>query len=119
MKLAILLLLAPDLIEARAFYERVLGFGVHSATEDLLVLEHEGVALHVYRCEAPAPVTRHGRDAGTTAVFAVASIGDAMTVLRRKGVEFLHDAPASNAFGRYAAFKAPGGNVHEIFEARR
>ena len=81
-------------------------------------IEYDWMIARVQRCEAPAPVTRHGRDAGTTAVFAVASIGDAMTVLRRKGVEFLHDAPASNAFGRYAAFKAPGGNVHEIFETR-
>ena len=115
-KLAILMVLTPDLIEAQAFYEGVLGFSVHKASEDLLVLDHQGVALHVYRCEAPAPVLRHGRDAATTAVFAVASIEDAMTVLTQKGVKFLHNAPASNAFGRYAAFKAPGGNIHEIFE---
>ncbi|WP_293677047.1 VOC family protein [uncultured Phenylobacterium sp.] len=116
MKLATLMVLTPDLTEARRFYETILGFEVVSESADLLVLDHEGAAFHVFRCEADAPVVRHGRDAATVAVFAVASIDDAMASLRAKGVEFLHRTPGANRFGRYAAFKAPGGNVHEIFE---
>jgi glyoxylase I family protein len=115
-KLATLMVLTPDLEEARRFYEGVLGFAVASESRDLLVLDHAGVAFHVFRCEAPAPQARHGRDAATVAVFEVASIDDAMSDLRSKGVEFLHQSPAANRFGRYAAFKAPGGNVHEIME---
>lgn len=118
MKLAVLMVLAPDLAEARRFYEDVLEFRLISASEDLLVLDHDGVAFRVYRCEAPAPAIRHGCDAATTAVFAVESIDTAMADLRAKGVRFLHETPASNPFGRYAAFEAPGGNVHEIFQAR-
>jgi catechol 2,3-dioxygenase-like lactoylglutathione lyase family enzyme len=116
MKLATLMVLTPDLPEARRFYETILGFGVASQTADLLVLDHEGAAFHVYRCEAAAPPTRHGRDGASVFVFAVASIEDAMADLRAKGVEFLHTTPAANRFGRYAAFRGPGGNIHEIFQ---
>jgi catechol 2,3-dioxygenase-like lactoylglutathione lyase family enzyme len=116
MKLATLMVLTPDLAEARRFYETSLGFGVVSESADLLVLEHDGAAFHVFRCESPAPTSRHGRDAASVLVFAVDSIEDAMADLRAKGVEFLHRTPAANRFGRYAAFKAPGGNIHEIFQ---
>ena len=117
MKLATLMVLTPDLAEARRFYETILGFGVVSQNADLLVLDHEGAAFHVFRCEAPAPASRHGQDAASVLVFAVASIEEAMADLQAKGVEFLHRTPAASRFGRYAAFKAPGGNIHEIFEA--
>jgi catechol 2,3-dioxygenase-like lactoylglutathione lyase family enzyme len=110
------MVLTPDLDEARRFYAGALGFVVISHSEDLLVLDHAGAAFHVFRCEAPAAPSRHGHDAATVAVFAVARIDETMRELRAKGVEFLHAEPAANRFGRYAAFKAPGGNVHEIFE---
>jgi catechol 2,3-dioxygenase-like lactoylglutathione lyase family enzyme len=116
MQLTTLMVLTPDLDEARRFYEGALGFSVVSQSADLLVLDHAGVAFHVFRCESPAPSSRHGRDAVTVAVFAVARIEEAMTEMRARGVRFLHAQPAANRFGRYAAFKAPGGNVHEIFE---
>ena len=117
MKLATFMVLTPDLAEARRFYETVLGFRVVSESADGLVLDHDGAAFHVFRCENAAPVTRHGRDAASVLVFAVASIDDAMADLRARGVEFLHQTPATNRFGRYAAFMAPGGNVHEIFQS--
>jgi catechol 2,3-dioxygenase-like lactoylglutathione lyase family enzyme len=116
MRLATLMVLTPDLDEARRFYEGALGFSVVSQSEDLLVLDHADAALQVFRCESPAPPSRHGRDAATVAVFAVTRIDEAMREMRGRGVEFLHAQPAVNRFGRYAAFKAPGGNVHEIFE---
>ena len=116
MQLTMLMVLTPDLDEARRFYEGALGFAVASQSEDLLVLDHAGAAFHVFRCEAPAQPSRHGRAAATVAVFAVAGIEAAMDEMRARGVEFLHARPAANRFGRYAAFKAPGGNIHEIFE---
>ena len=116
MRLATLMVLTPDLDEARRFYEGALGFAVVSQSEDLLVLDHTGAAFHVFRCEHSAPPVRHGRDAATVAVFAVAQIDEAIRELQARGVDFLHAEPAANRFGRYAAFKAPGGNVHEIFE---
>ncbi|WP_252097536.1 VOC family protein [Pseudoalteromonas sp. NBT06-2] len=38
--------------------------------------------------------------------------------LKRKGVEFVHQAPNENQWGRYTAFKDPSGIVHEIFESK-
>ena len=119
MKLATLMVLTPDLDEARRFYADILGFGVRSQDSRLLVLEHDGAAFHVFKCEAPAPPARHGESAASVFVFAVDDIDRAMAELAAKGVRFIHGQPASNAFGRYAAFRAPGGLTHEIFEAAR
>jgi hypothetical protein len=43
-----------------------------------------------------------------------------MAELKAKGVVFIHQRPAVNVLSgaRYAAFRAPGGNVHEIMERR-
>ncbi|MBS0409338.1 MAG: VOC family protein [Proteobacteria bacterium] len=117
MKLATLMVLVPDLDEAEQFYVDALGFRRLSRDETLLRLDHEGAPLHVFRCEAPAPPARHGRTAASVFVFGVDDLDGAMVDLRAKGVRFIHDRPATSAFGRYAAFHAPGGNVHEIFEA--
>jgi hypothetical protein len=50
----------------------------------------------------------------------VDSIEPEMRRMRAAGVVFLHAKPAQNALGgaRYAAFRGPGGNVHEIIERR-
>lgn len=116
MRLATLMILTPDIVEARRFYGEVLGFAVVSQTDDFLELAHQGAALHVFKCAEPAPPTEHGATAASVFVFEVGDIDAAMADLRAKGVVFLHDAPAANAFGRYAAFQAPGGLIHEIFQ---
>jgi hypothetical protein len=48
----------------------------------------------------------------------VPSVDLAMRRMKADGVVFLHQTPAVNAHCgfRYAAFRAPGGNVHEIME---
>lgn len=117
MKLATLMVLAPDLDEAERFYVDALGFRRVSRDETLLRLEHEGAPLHVFRCDDPALPAHHGRTAASVFVFGVDDIEASMADLRARGVRFVHSHPARNAFGRYAAFHAPGGNVHEIFEA--
>jgi len=114
--LATMMVLTPDLDEARRFYCGTLGFGLRGASESQLVLEHAGAAFHVFRCEEAAPPSRHGARAASIFVFGVADIEAAMADLRAKGVNFIHERPAGNAHGLYAAFHAPGGNVHEIFE---
>ena len=116
MQLATLMVLTPDLDDAQRFYRDILGFSVISRDDDMLVLDHGGIAFHVFRCEQTAPDRLHGQVAGTIAVFGVSSIEEAMARLRAQGVIFLHEMPATTRFGRYAAFKAPGGNVHELFE---
>lgn len=119
MKLRTLMVLTPDLDEARWFYGDALGFAVLGQDDTLLRLEHDGAAFHVFKCSADAAPGRHGETAASVFVFAVDDIDQAMADLRARGVRFIHDHPARNPFGRYAAFHAPGGNVHEIFEAVR
>lgn len=116
MRLAMMMLLLPDLAEARRFYESLLGFMVLEAGPDRLILQHEGAAFHLYRCEEPALAAGHGRAAASVFVFGVRDIDTAMADMKAKGVEFIHPRPAVNASGRYAAFRAPGGLMHEIFE---
>ena len=117
MKLAMLMLLTPDLDEARRFYGEVLGFRIASGDDRRLSLEHDGAAFEIFRCERAAPPADHGAAAASLFVFGVDDIDTAMAELRAKGVRFIHPLPASNAMGRYAAFHAPGGNIHELFEA--
>ncbi|MGH6958542.1 MAG: VOC family protein [Caulobacteraceae bacterium] len=119
MKLGLVMVLTPDLHEARTFYGDLLELPLKAEGQRELVFDMGGQALHVFRCEAPAPASaRHGATAATVVVFEVASIEDRMRELRRRGVEFLHETPARNDLGGflYAAFRAPGGNVHELIE---
>lgn len=116
MRLAMLMIVAPDLAAARAFYGDTLGFVLKSETPSRLVFAHDGADLVIFRGQAPAPQTRHGETASTTFVFAVPSLDAAMTALKARGIAFLHDVPAQGEFGRYAAFTDPFGNVLELME---
>jgi predicted enzyme related to lactoylglutathione lyase len=115
-KLAMLVVFAPDLAGAKAFYGGVLGFALKSETPQRLVFAHEGVDLVIFKGNANAVPYRHGEDAHTVFVFAVPSLDVAMTALKQQGVSFLHDRPNQNEFGRYAAFRDPFGNVLELSE---
>jgi len=114
MKLAFLMIVAPDLARAKDFYRDVLGFALKSETRQRLVFA--GPDLVIFKGARPAPNSEHGADASTTFVFTVANLDAAIADLKAKGVMFLHDAPAANEFGRYAAFKDPFGNVLELLE---
>jgi catechol 2,3-dioxygenase-like lactoylglutathione lyase family enzyme len=119
MKLAMLMLLTPDLDEARRFYGEVLGFRIASGDDRRLSLQHDGAAFEIFRCERAAPPADHGDAAASVFVFGVEDIDAAIAELTAKGVRFIHQRPAQTALGRYAAFHAPGGNIHELFEAAR
>jgi catechol 2,3-dioxygenase-like lactoylglutathione lyase family enzyme len=110
------MVLVPDLDEAQRFYGEVLGFELRSGTDTMLEFDQAGAPFLVFRCEASAPKACHGETAASVFVFQVADIVTSMAELRAKGVAFLHQAPACNGLGRYAAFHAPGGLVHEIFQ---
>ena len=121
MKLGAMMVLTPDLDEARSFYRDVLGLSLKDETPNQLVFDLAGTEFHVFSCADAAPAAyRHGASAATVCVFEVTSIEAEMRRLRAAGVVFLHAQPAQNAHGgtRYAAFQAPGGNVHEIMERR-
>jgi len=116
LKLAFLMIIAPDLARARDFYGTTLGFPLKSETDARLVFDHAGVDLVIFKGTRDAPPTEHGASASTTFVFEVPDLAAAMTELKSKGVRFLHAAPATNEWGRYAAFMDLFGNVLELFE---
>src|SRR5688500_15314886 len=116
MELAKLMIFVPDLAEAKRFYGGVLGFALREEDGDRLVFAHGACDLLAFRCDRPAPVGDYSREARSVFVFGVASVDDSMRELRARGVRFLHERPAENALGRYAAFVDPFGIVHEIFQ---
>jgi predicted enzyme related to lactoylglutathione lyase len=114
LKLAFLMIVAPDLARAKDFYGTTLGLSLKSETAQRLVFT--GPDLIIFKGTKNAPPTEHGASASTTFVFDVPDLAAAMTDLKAKGVGFLHDEPARNEWGRYAAFLDPFGNVLELFE---
>ena len=121
LKFGFTMVLTPDLEEAQRFYSDVLGLELKDQTKRQLVYDLGGAEFHVFQCAHSAPAQEHGDSAATVCVFEVPSIDVAMRELKARGVIFLHEKPAENAHCgfRYAAFQAPGGNVHEIMERRR
>lgn len=120
MKLGMIMILAPDLVEAETFYRDVLGLVLTGRGADHLAFEMDGGELRVFRCAEAAEAHEHAVSAATICVFEVASIQAGMSRMKELGVAFIHQTPARNIDGgfSYAAFHAPGGNVHEIMERR-
>jgi predicted enzyme related to lactoylglutathione lyase len=116
MKLAMLMIVAPDLARAEEFYGRALGFVLKSREPRHLVFAHADADLVIFQGAANAVPAPHGEAASTTFVFAVPALDDAIVALKAKGVAFLHAVPATGEFGRYAAFRDPFGNVLELLE---
>lgn len=46
----------------------------------------------------------------------MSGLDEKINALKSKGVEFIHEVPNENRWGRYAAFKDPSGIVHELME---
>lgn len=120
MKLGPALVMTPDLEAALAFYRDILGLALRERFESQLVFDLGGRALHVFACARPASEAEHGADAASVISFEVEAIEDAMAALAARGVMFLHAQPVWNAQAglAYAAFRAPGGVVHELVERR-
>jgi glyoxylase I family protein len=119
MKLGKLMIFVTDLDVAKHFYCDVLGFHLKSEDERSLEFEHGDCDLIAFKCRQNGAIDNYSEVARSVFVFQVASIDEAFTDLRAKGVQLLHAEPAANKFGRYAAFSDPFGNVHEIFEPRK
>jgi len=115
------MVLTPDIEEAQRFYGDVLGLELKDQTQSQLIFDLGGSEFQVFRCSDAAAAHKHADSAATVCVFEAPSIDIAMRDLRAKGVVFLHETPAENTHCglRYAAFLAPGGNVHEIMERLR
>jgi catechol 2,3-dioxygenase-like lactoylglutathione lyase family enzyme len=118
MQLGMLMIFVSDLVEAKRFYCDVLGFGVKAENETRLEFVHEPCAFVAFKCEKDATVENYAQEARSVFVFEVQSIDEAFGALKKKGVRFLHEEPTQNDLGRYAAFRDPFGNVHEIYEPK-
>jgi glyoxylase I family protein len=118
MKLGMLMIFVSDIAEAKHFYHDILGFSVKTESPSRLELVHDGCDFIAFKCDKNAPVENYSRVARSVFVFEVESIDEALADLRGKGVSFLHEAPAENELGRYAAFVDPFGNVHEIYKPK-
>lgn len=121
MKIGPALVMTPDLDAALDFYGDILGLTLSRRSPDQLVFEDDGKTLHIFRSGRSASESRHGDDAASVITFEVESLEDEIARLRARGVTFLHEKPASNEFAglTYAAFVAPGGNIHELVERTR
>lgn len=110
--------MTPELAAARLFYEETLNLRLQTVQPDQLVFELGNGELHVFRCERPAPPAAHAVDAGTVVTFQVECLDTEMSRLKAAGVRFLHSQPNQNVAAQlmYAAFEAPGGNVHELVQ---
>ena len=116
LKLAFLMIIAPDLARAKDFYGTTLGFPLKSETDNRLVFASADADLVIFRGSADAPQGEHGATASTTIVFEARDLQATITDFKRKGVRFLHETPASNEWGRYGAFFDPFGNVLELLQ---
>jgi glyoxylase I family protein len=118
MKLGKIMIFVADLTEAKYFYRDILGFPLKSETENYLEFVHEGVDFIAFKCEKDSIIEDYSNIARSVFVFEIESVEKSMSQLIEKGVRFLHQTPAENDFSRYAAFRDPFGNVHEIFEQK-
>ena len=118
MRLGPAVVVTPDIDEAMIFYRDKLGLTLGAAHPDHLIFEASPTRLHVFAGAGAEATYRHGEDAATVLTFEVGDIAREMHELSARGVAFLHAAPVINAKAglRYAAFKAPGGLVHELVE---
>ncbi len=112
------MIFVSDLAEAKRFYCDVLDFPLKSESGNRLEFTHEGVDFIAFKCENDSIMEDYSNIARSVFVFEVESVEEKMSALIEKGVKFLHQTPAENDFSRYAAFRDPFGNVHEIFERK-
>lgn len=111
-----LLLFAPDLVEAERFYREVLELRLLETTDQRISFDCAGFRIDIFKCRKSRTSENHSHEAGAAMAFVVPRIEAAMATLLERGVRLLHQVPAVNATGRYAAFCDPFGIVHELFE---
>jgi len=113
-----MMIFVPNLEEAKRFYCDILSFPLKAENENHLEFAHSGCSFIAFKCDRSGTAEDYSQVARSVFVFEVASIDQAMVELRAKGVRFLHEEPAENELCRYAAFKDPFGNVHEISQSK-
>ncbi|MBE8166810.1 MAG: VOC family protein [Shewanella sp.] len=110
------LFVVKNLQESKLFYLNVLGLKFVSESERCIKFLAGTHEVLIFQGTLPAIEYEHGFNSSSTLVFTVDDLDSKIFELKQKDVNFIHDSPNRNDWGRYAAFKDPSGIVHEIFE---
>ncbi len=110
------MLVVSNLKIAKQFYVKVLGLNLCSEHSDRIHLNVGGYEIVIFQGDGPAIESKHGSDANSTLIFTTKNLDEKIEKLKLKGVQFLHDIPNTDEWGRYCAFKDPSGITHELFE---
>lgn len=109
-----------NLEKAIQFYTEVLGFKLskkHYHPPVAVDLVHGGIRLVLHRARFINNVyPPNGR---TQVAIQVQNIEEELAGLKKRGVELIHRKPLDFPLGKYAAFKDPFGNIHELVELKK
>ncbi|TFE02218.1 VOC family protein [Jeotgalibacillus salarius] len=119
MKLHMLTIFVTDFEIAKTYYSDLLSWSFIKEDNYHLEMRTEGTKVHFYLANRNTSPGDYSREARTVFVFETDNIEREMKILQSKGVQFLHVVPNENDFSRYAAFKDPFGNVHELCELKK
>ena len=110
------LLMVQNLQESKLFYINLLGLSLASESDQCVKMKAGKHDVFMFQGTLPAIDYQHGYNSSSTLVFTVKNLDEKINELKNQGVEFIHDSPNQNDWGRYSAFKDPSGIVHEVFE---
>jgi predicted enzyme related to lactoylglutathione lyase len=112
------LLVVHDLEISKKFYIDTLGLTFISEHENCVQLKIGDHEVVIFEGDSKGVNYRHGYESNSTLVLIINNLDEKIDLLKKQGVEFVHQTPNENQWGRYAAFKDPSGIVHEIFESK-
>lgn len=109
-----------DMDQAIEWYCNILGFEVskeHNYYPVAVDLIHQGIRLLLHKVVKPTHID-YPNVAQTLICIQTDDITASLNDFKNKGVELIHKTPLNFPAGKYAAFKDPFGNVHELVEFR-
>jgi len=112
------MLIVKNLDASTHFFVNVLDFTLEEKYDDCVKLNYGGGTVIIFHGTKDSVEYNHGFDSNSTLVITVSNLDHKITKLKSKGIEFIHQIPGENKWGRYAAFKDPSGIIHELFELK-
>jgi len=110
------LLVVNNLKLSKIFYLNVLGLKLIEEYDDCIKLESGQHKIILFQGSKTGVDYDHGYHSNSTLLFTVKNLDSKIKYLKSHGVNFIHQTPNENRWGRYAAFKDPSNIVHELFE---
>ncbi|MFY8297334.1 VOC family protein [Pseudoalteromonas sp. SS15] len=110
------LLVVKNIAESLHFYIETLGLKLLEQYDDCIKLKSGAHEIIMFEGTNKATEYAHGYNANSTLLFTVDDLDSRIKEMKSFGVQFVHDSPNENRWGRYSAFKDPSGIVHELFQ---